>query len=82
MISGQSLLNKNCDNSRPSSDIDLKLGPVTKLNIRNTTTPQKFDDDIIFANYGVIIIMVDFIANLGQSGSRIPNAWFVKSTFS
>ena len=37
-IFGQSLMNKNCDNSRTSNDIDMKLGPVTKCDKRNTTT--------------------------------------------
>ena len=37
-IFGQSLMNKNCDNSRTSNDIDLKLGPVTKCDKRNTIT--------------------------------------------
>ena len=37
-IFGQSLTNKNCDNSRTSNDIDMKLGPVTKCDKRNTTT--------------------------------------------
>ena len=30
-ISGQSLIKENCHNSRKSDDIDMKLGPVTKL---------------------------------------------------
>ena len=30
-ISGQSLIKVNCHNSRTSDDIDMKLGPVTKL---------------------------------------------------
>ena len=30
-ISGQSLLKENCDDSRTSDDIDMKLGPVLKL---------------------------------------------------
>ena len=30
-ISGQSLINKNCHNSRSSNDIDIKLGQVIKL---------------------------------------------------
>ena len=35
-ISGQSFKNENCRNSRTSHDIDMKLGPVTKLDKRNT----------------------------------------------
>ena len=34
-ISGQSLTKENCHNSRTSDDIDMKLGPVTKLGKRN-----------------------------------------------
>ena len=33
----KSFINKNCQNSRTSNDIDLKLGQVTKLDKRNTT---------------------------------------------
>ena len=41
-ISGQSLIKVNCHNSRTSDDIDMKLGPVTKLHKRNKTTSKKF----------------------------------------
>ena len=40
-ISGQSLIKGNCHNSRTSDDIDMKLGPVTKLDKRNKTTSKK-----------------------------------------
>ena len=40
-ISGQSLIKENCHNSRTSDDIDMKLGPVTKLDKRNKTTSKK-----------------------------------------
>ena len=43
-ISGQSLIKVNCHNSRTTDDIDMKLGPVTKLAKRNKTTSKKFDD--------------------------------------
>ena len=33
-ISGQSLIKENCQNARTSDDIDMKLGPVTKLDKR------------------------------------------------
>ena len=52
----KSLVNKNCNNSRNSDDIDVKLGPATKLDKRNTTTSKKFDDDVVSANYDVIVI--------------------------
>ena len=34
-ISGQSSINKNFHNSRTNQDIDMKIGPVTKLDKRN-----------------------------------------------
>ena len=37
-ISGQSFINENYHNSRASHEFDMKLGPVTKLHIRNTAT--------------------------------------------
>ena len=40
-ISGQSLIKENCHNSRTSDDIDMKLGPVTKVDIRNKTASKK-----------------------------------------
>ena len=43
-ISGQPLIKENCHNSRTSNDIDVKLGPVTKLEKTNTTILKKSDD--------------------------------------
>ena len=37
-ISGQSLIEKICHNSKNCNDIDMKLGPVTKLDKRNPVT--------------------------------------------
>ena len=34
----------------------MKLGPVTKLDKRNKTTPKKFDDIVMSANCDVIVI--------------------------
>ena len=34
----------------------MKLGPVTKLDKRTTTTSKKLDDDVISANCDVIVI--------------------------
>ena len=39
-ISGQSLIKGNCHNSRTRDDIDMKLGPVTKLDKRKKTTSK------------------------------------------
>ena len=55
-ISGQFLINENCHNSRTSDDIDITLGPVTKLDKRNKTTSKEFDDDIISTDCDVIVI--------------------------
>ena len=55
-ISGQSLMNKHCHNSRTSNNIDMKLGPVTKLDKRNTATSKKFDDVAMSANCDKIVI--------------------------
>ena len=45
------LLNKSCDNSRSSHDIDMKPEPVTKPDKRNTmTTSKKFDNDLELKN--------------------------------
>ena len=49
-ISGQSLIKENCHNCRISDDIDMTLGPVTKLDKRNKATSKKFDDDAMSAN--------------------------------
>ena len=71
-ISGQSLIKVNYHNSRTSDDIDMKLGPVTKLDKRNKITSKKFDSDVMSANCDVIFIFL-FLANLEQSGSQIPD---------
>ena len=34
----------------------MKLEPITKLGKRNTTTSQKFDDDVVPVNYNISII--------------------------
>ena len=55
MIFGQYLIKKNCDNSR-TSNTDMKLGPVTKLDKRNKATSKKFDENIMSANCDFIVI--------------------------
>ena len=40
-ISGQSLIKENCYNSRTSGGIDMKFGPVTKLDKRNKKKTSK-----------------------------------------
>ena len=48
-----------------SDDIDKKLGPVTKLDKRNKTTSKKVNDDVMSANYDVIVVFPIF----GQFGA-------------
>ena len=56
-ISGQSLIKGNCQNSRTSDDIDMKLGPVTKLGKRNKAMlKKKNENDVMLENCDVIII--------------------------
>ena len=55
-ISGQSLIKKNCHNSRTSDGIDMKLGPVTKLDKRNKITLKKFYDNVMLEDCDVIVI--------------------------
>ena len=55
-ISGQSLIKVNCLNSRTSGDIEVKLGPVTKLYKRSDTKSKKIDDDVMSTNCDVIVI--------------------------
>ena len=45
-----------CPNPRTSTDIDMKLEPVTKLNKINTATSKKIDDDMMSANCYIIAI--------------------------
>ena len=54
LISGHFLINENCHFSRKSYSIDMKLGPVPKIDKRNTAT--SIDDDILSENCDVIII--------------------------
>ena len=59
-ISGQSLLKENCHNSRTSDDIDIKLGPVTKLDKRNKIMSKNSDGDIMSENCDIIVIFQVF----------------------
>ena len=43
-------MNENCYNSRISNNIDLKLGPATKLDKKITTTSKNFDDRVVCGN--------------------------------
>ena len=52
-ISGQSFIKEICHNSRNSNDIDMKLGPATKIDKRNKKS-QNLDDYVMLANCTVI----------------------------
>ena len=52
-ISDQSLVKENCPNSPTNDDIDIKLGPVTKIDKRNKIQSKKFDYDVMSENYDV-----------------------------
>ena len=51
-----------CHNCRTSNDIDMKLGPVTKLDNKNMTTSKKkkkkMDDDFMSANYVIVLSLI------------------------
>ena len=38
----------------------MKVGPITKLDKRNTATSEKFDDDVMSENCDVIVIFVAY----------------------
>ena len=63
----------NCHNSRISDDIDMKLGPVTKLDKRNKTTSKKFGDDVMSKTVTPLPFS-PISVNLEQSESRILDA--------
>ena len=64
-ISCQSHVKENFHNSRTSDDINMNLGPVTKLDKRNKGTSKKFDNDVISANCDIIVTFSIY----GQSGA-------------
>ena len=43
-------MKENCHNSRTSDDIDMKLGPVTKIDNTNKTTSKIIDVDAMSEN--------------------------------
>ena len=64
-ISGQSLIKENCRNSRARDDIDMKLGPVFRLDNGNKTKSKNFEVDFMSENCDVIVIFRIF----GQFGA-------------
>ena len=80
-ISAQSLMKENCHSSRTSDEIDMKLGKATKLDKRNKTTSKKIDDDVCW-KIVTSSSFFGFLANLQQSGGRIPDTESGKLMFS
>ena len=63
---------EKCHDSRTSHDIDMKLGPVTRLNKRNTVTSKEIDYNLISADCDVIVIfpIYDHFSAIGKLDSR------------
>ena len=80
-ISGPSLIKENCLNSRTTDVINMKLGPVNNRYKKNKTTSKNFDGDVM-SKIVTSFSFFQFMANLEQSGSRIPGAWSMELTFS
>ena len=74
-------MNKKCHSFGTNNDIDIKLGPVTKLDTRKPVASRQSHDYVIWTNYDVIVIF-SIMADLEQSESQIPDALSVIPTFS
>ena len=67
-------MNKNCQNSGVSHDIDMNVGPVTKIDSKNTKTSKKLDNDVISAICDVIV----FFSIYGQFAAiRKPDSGYM-----
>ena len=75
-ISAQSLIKGNCHNSGTSDGIDMKLGPVTKLNKGNKKTSKNFDNEVILENCDVIAIFLIY----GQFGAIFIKTFYLTKT--
>ena len=78
---------QNCHNSITNHNIGMKLGPVTKLDKRNTATSKKFDNDIMSANCDVIVFFPIYgqLAAIQKPDSRCmvyKTYIFINSNFS
>ena len=73
-FSGQSLMNKNCQNSGVSHDIDMNVRPVPKIDSKNTETSKILDNDVISAICDVIV----FFSIYGQFAAiRKPDSGYM-----
>ena len=55
----------------------MKLRPVIEFDKGNTGNVKKINDDTMSVNCDVIVFF-QFMVNLEQSGSQMPNAWSVQ----
>ena len=67
------LINKNCHNWKTCHDIGIKLGPLSKLEKRNTMASKKFERDVISAIYGFIVFF-RYMDYLEQPRGWVPEA--------
>ena len=70
-ISCQLFTEKNYHNSRTSNDIDVKLGPVTNLEKKNTAILKKYNDGVI--SEFMMLSFFGLMTNLEQFGSQSPD---------
>ena len=80
-ISGQFKIKENCYNSRTSDDIDMKLGPITKLDKRNKTTSKNLTMTSCRKTV-TSLSFFGFLAKLEQSGSQILDTESAEFMFS
>ena len=52
------LINKNYYKRRTNNDINMKTGPLSKLERRNGMTLKKIDDNIMLENYDALVIFL------------------------
>ena len=50
-ITGQPFIEENCQTSRTCNDIDVKLGPVTKIEKKKNTALSKKSDDGVMSEF-------------------------------
>ena len=79
-ISCQSHVKENFNNSRTSDDINMNLGPVTNLT-KETRERQKKLTMMSCQQIVTSLSFFQFMANLEQSRSQIPEAQSVKVLF-
>ena len=74
-------MQENCRSSRNSDDVEVKFGPIIKLDNRNKTAWKKLTMALC-QKIVKSLLFFEFLVNLEQSESWIPDARFVKVLFS